>query len=236
MAGAGPSAHALTLCVSSLRFLSCAFRLLFEAFHFPMAGAGPSDFRRTTLISDEFPGHAVRVCRSCTASHQRCVSSLPSDPLPLTLPLRPYTNCQHSSCMLPPFLLVLRHTWTIITARLLPCLTIYLATYMPLTTRLLSLCSNYPLPFVRTMASWKRGPQSAHLSVESAVDGAVPSWQPRYSAPGGHSDGDPMVQIAIGGRRPGAARHGGGEAGGNKLNIVRALRHFKDPVKDAYQL
>jgi len=74
---------------SSLRFLSCAFRLLFEAFHFPMAGAGPSDFRRTTLISDEFPGHAVRVCRSCTASHQRCVSSLPSDPLPPTLPLRP---------------------------------------------------------------------------------------------------------------------------------------------------
>ena len=206
---------------SSLRFLSCAFRLLFEAFHFPMAGAGPSDFRRTTLISDEFPGHAVRVCRSCTASHQRCVSSLPSDPLPLTLPLRPYTNCQHSSCMLPPFLLVLRHTWTIITTRL---------------------CSNYPIPFVRTMASWKHGPQSAHLSVESAVDGAVPSWQPRYSAPGppllqspglrGHSDGDPMVQIAIGGRRPGAARHGGGEAGGNKLNIVRALRHFKDPVKD----
>ena len=177
---------------SSLRFLSCAFRLLFEAFHFPMAGAGPSDFRRTTLISD---GHAVRVCRSCTASHQRCVSSLPSDPLPLTLPLRPYTNCQHSSCMLPPFLLVLRHTWTIITTRL---------------------CSNYPIPFVRTMASWKHGPQSAHLSVESAVDGAVPSWQPRYSAPGPPPlpspseayEGIPMqslVQIAIGGggRQPG---------------------------------
>jgi hypothetical protein len=98
--------------------------------------------------------------------------------------------------------------------------------------------SNYPLdPIVRKTTEGKRGPQSA-LSVDCGgrcrAELATQVLGARAAAVAiavrgvrGHSD------AVIGadrhrGRRP-AARHGGGEACGSKLTIVRALRLFNPP-------